>query len=67
MLGVVVDGNCLIDEQDRDAIVDPVGAPQPWVVQVLVAHQQQRTVILGADQDAEQLLVEQGPTSRSAD
>ncbi len=40
---VVVDGDGLVDQQHRDAVVDAVLAPQPRVVEQIVADEQQRS------------------------
>lgn len=65
MFGIVGDGDRLVDEQDRDAVVDAVTLPHSRVIQHLVAHQQERTAILWAHEYRPQLLVEHGvPASR---
>lgn len=51
---LVVDISRVIDQQCRDAVVDPVGATQPRVVHLLVTDHQQRTVILRAGQQRQQ-------------
>ena len=59
----LVDGNGLIDEQHRNAVVDAVLAPQSRVVELIV-DQQERTPILGTDQDGEQRVVQRHPAQR---
>jgi len=58
MLGVVGHRDRLVDEQNRDAVLDAVRAAKPGVIEELVVDQQQRPAVLRANQDAEQLFVE---------
>ena len=60
MLGVVGHSDRLVDKQNRDAVLDPVRAAQPRVVEEIVANQQQRTTVLRADENAQQFFVEHG-------
>jgi hypothetical protein len=58
MFRVVGDGDCLVDEQHGDAVLDPVCPPKTRVVQALVVDEKQRPAILRADEDAQELFVE---------
>ena len=55
----VVDRLGLVDEHDRDVVLDGVAALQPRVVErVLVLEVQERALVVGAGEDLEQLGVE---------
>ena len=58
MFGVIGDGDRLVDEQNRDAVLDAIRTPQPWVVQAFVVNQQERSAVLRTDQDAQQFVIE---------
>ena len=58
MLGIVGHRDSFVDEQHGDAVLDPVRATKPRVVEELVVNQQQRPAVLRTDQDAQQFLVE---------
>src|SRR5690554_5915861 len=56
---LVGDGLGLVDEHDRDVVGDGVPALQPGVVEaLLVLEVEERTLVLGAGEDLEQLGVE---------
>ena len=69
MLGVVADGDGLGDQEDGYAVLDPVGAPQTWVVEKFVGsmsvgralggYQQERPAVLRAHQQIAEALIEQ--------
>jgi hypothetical protein len=63
MLGIVGHRDRFVDEQHWDAVLDPVRATKPRVVEELVVNQQQRPAVLRADQDAQQFFVEHGRRS----
>jgi hypothetical protein len=52
----VVDIACLVDQQHRDVVVDPVGAPQPGVVQKTI-DEGQRSAVGGTHEDVEEFLI----------
>ena len=55
----VVDRLGLVDEHDRDVVLDPVAPVQARVVErVLVLEVEQRPLVLGAGEDLQQLRVE---------
>ena len=61
MLGIVGHRDRFVDEQHGDAVLDPVRATKPRVVEELLmagVNQQQRPAVLRTDQDAQQLLVD---------
>jgi len=60
MFGLVGHRDRLVDEQDRDAVLDAVCAVKPRVVEELVVHQQQRPAVFRAHEDAQQSFVEHG-------
>lgn len=39
MFGVIADGDRLVDKQNRDAVLDAIRTPQPWVVKAFVVDQ----------------------------
>ena len=47
MLGVVVDGHCLVDQQHGHTTLDPVGAPKPRVVEHIAGQKERATVLAG--------------------
>jgi hypothetical protein len=58
MLRVIGHIGSFIDEKNRHTVLDAIGAPQSGVVQQLVADQQERSPVLGADENTQQLFVE---------
>lgn len=67
MFGVVGHGDGFVDQQDRNAVLDAVCAPQSRVVQKLVAHQEKRAAVLRADQNGKKLVVEHSRGSAAGD
>lgn len=51
---VVIDITGVVDQQRGNSVIDPVGPAQAWVVHLLVADDQQGTVILWAGQQGQQ-------------
>jgi hypothetical protein len=60
MFGIVGHRDGLVDEKNRDAVVDAIRAAQSRVVENLVIDQQQRPAVLRAHENAEQLFVDHG-------
>jgi len=60
MLGIVGHRDGLVDEKNRDAVVDAIRAAQSRVVENLVIDQQQRPAVLRAHENAEQFFVDHG-------
>ena len=67
MLCVVGDRGRLGDQQHGHARLDSVGAPEPWVVEEFVAHQEQGATILWTHQEAAESLVDHGSAERDVD
>ena len=60
MFGIVGHRDGLVDEKNRDAVVDAIRAAQSRVVENLVIDQQQRPAVLRAHENAEQFFVDHG-------
>ena len=56
MLGVVGDRQRFVHKKHGDSVVDPVGLPQPGVVQSFFTNEQERAAILWTNQDGAQPL-----------
>ena len=66
MLGLIGHADGFVDKQDRNTVLDAICVPQPRVVQKFVVYQQQRSAVLGADEDAQKFFVEhEGRVSRA--
>ncbi len=70
MRGIVGHRDRFVDKQNGDAVLDPVRATKPRVIEELLmagVNQQQRPAVLRTDQDAQKFLVEHNGRLADAD
>lgn len=60
MLGAVGNRHGFVDEKHWDAVLDAIRAAKAWVVEKLVVDERQWPAVLGANEDAQQPLVQHG-------